>query len=266
MLTDVDAVDLHHHDVEPGQIRPHPLLHARSRQRHEVPRSRRLRHAGPRLRWNIALGKSHRSAVFPRRDIDQHQVHRPLAEPVLCDRTVPARKRQFLTCKVAHARPLDRYLAGMKANLALGSAPAVSPPSFAADVASPTGLLRVLLHHRAKPFGGGGQAEPIEACRHLVPSLAHSPHIRRRQYRRCCANSFHGVAFLSWNQHPKPTGLRRATPPLLFQHSAGHPPSQRMNTFSWDNVAFDGPFTYRDFAYDAPDSLTPANNGAVNLD
>src|SRR5674536_365992 len=47
MLTDVDAVDLHHHDVEPGQILTHPFLHARSRQRHEVPRGRRLRHPGP---------------------------------------------------------------------------------------------------------------------------------------------------------------------------------------------------------------------------
>jgi hypothetical protein len=47
MLTDVDAVDLHHHDVEPGQICAHPFLHARGRQRHEVPRSRRLRHACP---------------------------------------------------------------------------------------------------------------------------------------------------------------------------------------------------------------------------
>jgi hypothetical protein len=36
-----------------------------------------------------------------------------------------------------------------------------------------------------------------------------------------CANSIHGVAFLSWNQHPEPTGSRRATPLLLFQHSAG---------------------------------------------
>jgi hypothetical protein len=25
-----------------------------------------------------------------------------------------------------------------------------------------------------------------------------------------------GVAFLSWNQHPEPTGSRRATPPLHF--------------------------------------------------
>jgi hypothetical protein len=28
----------------------------------------------------------------------------------------------------------------------------------------------------------------------------------------------HGAAFLSWNQHPEPTGSRRATPLLIFQH------------------------------------------------
>jgi hypothetical protein len=42
-------------------------------------------------------------------------------------------------------------------------------------------------------------------------------------------------------------------------------PSQREHTFAWDNVAFDGPFTYRDFSYDAPDAATPAVNGAINL-
>jgi hypothetical protein len=41
--------------------------------------------------------------------------------------------------------------------------------------------------------------------------------------------------------------------------------SQRQHTFAWDNVAFDGPFTYRDYSYDAPDSGTPAVNGAINL-
>jgi hypothetical protein len=42
-------------------------------------------------------------------------------------------------------------------------------------------------------------------------------------------------------------------------------PSQREHTFAWDNVAFDGPFVYRDFSYDALDDSTPAQNGAVNL-
>src|SRR6202795_2912730 len=115
----------------------------------------------------------------------------------------------------------------MKSKLALGSAPAVSTPSLAAGVTSPTSLLSVLLHHRPKRIDARGQAEPIEACRYLVPSFAHSPHIRRRQCSRCCANSFHGVAFLSWNQYPKPTGSRRATPLLLFQHSAGQSQGRR---------------------------------------
>jgi hypothetical protein len=39
-------------------------------------------------------------------------------------------------------------------------------------------------------------------------------------------------------------------------------PSQREHTFVWDNLAFDGPFTYRDFSYDALDALTPYTGGA----
>ena len=49
-------------------------------------------------------------------------------------------------------------------------------------------------------------------------------HRRRRQCSRNRGNSLHGVALLSWIRHPEPTGSRRATPLLLFQHRAGHPP------------------------------------------
>jgi hypothetical protein len=43
-------------------------------------------------------------------------------------------------------------------------------------------------------------------------------------------------------------------------------PTQRMHTFIWDNVAFDGPFTGRDFAYDALDANQPGPAyGAWNL-
>lgn len=44
-----------------------------------------------------------------------------------------------------------------------------------------------------------------------------------------------------------------------------HEPSQRQHTFVWDNVAFDGPFTYRDFSFDALDNNEAASGGAVNL-
>lgn len=39
-----------------------------------------------------------------------------------------------------------------------------------------------------------------------------------------------------------------------YNADKGFPPSQRSHTFVWDNVAFDGPFTYRDFSYDALDA------------
>jgi hypothetical protein len=43
-------------------------------------------------------------------------------------------------------------------------------------------------------------------------------------------------------------------------------PCQTNHTFTWDNVAFDGPFTFRDFSYDALDnSLTPDANGLMDI-
>ena len=54
--------------------------------------------------------------------------------------------------------------------------------------------------------------------RHFVPRLTHR---RARHRTRHHGRSLHGVAFLSWNQHPEPTGSRRATPLLLFQHRPG---------------------------------------------
>lgn len=38
-------------------------------------------------------------------------------------------------------------------------------------------------------------------------------------------------------------------------------PSQSQHTFVWDNVGFDGPFTYHDLAFDALDANVPHGNG-----
>jgi hypothetical protein len=38
-----------------------------------------------------------------------------------------------------------------------------------------------------------------------------------------------------------------------YNADKGGAPSERQHTFVWDNLAFDGPFTYRDFSYDALD-------------
>ncbi len=51
-----------------------------------------------------------------------------------------------------------------------------------------------------------------------------------------------------------------------YNADKGGAPSQRMHTFVWDNVAFDGPFTYRDLSFDALDASVPSSgNRAVNL-
>jgi hypothetical protein len=50
-----------------------------------------------------------------------------------------------------------------------------------------------------------------------------------------------------------------------YNADKGGTPSQRMHTFAWDNVAFDGPFTYRDLSFDALDAAVPGGNGTINL-
>lgn len=50
-----------------------------------------------------------------------------------------------------------------------------------------------------------------------------------------------------------------------YNADKGGPPSQKQHTFVWDNVAFDGPFTYRDFGFDALDANAPVNNYSPNL-
>ena len=49
-----------------------------------------------------------------------------------------------------------------------------------------------------------------------------------------------------------------------YNADKGELPSQRQHTFVWDNVAFDGPFTFRDFSYDALDA-SATNLGKVSL-
>src|SRR5712692_5193146 len=104
----------------------------------------------------------------------------------------------------------------------------MTAPAIAAGMASPASLLGVLFHHGPERLDPGRQAEPIKADRNGVPSFAHSPHSSRRRSDRCCANFLHGVAFLRGFDTPEPTGSRRATPLLVFQHS----PGQSAETFN----------------------------------
>jgi hypothetical protein len=67
---------------------------------------------------------------------------------------------------------------------------------------------------------------------------------------------------LVWIQDGHYNATKGACPP---QYS-GNPVCQTEHTFTWDNVAFDGPFTYRDFSYDALDnSTTPDSSGLMDI-
>jgi hypothetical protein len=54
-IADVDAVDLHHQQVEARKVRRQPFAQARPRQCHEVPGSRRLRHSGARRNFGAVI-------------------------------------------------------------------------------------------------------------------------------------------------------------------------------------------------------------------
>src|SRR3979411_2727811 len=219
ILDHVNAVGLDPQQIELGQVRGHPLLQAGGRERDEVARGRRLRYSAPCRRRNVSLRQSYRTPELARRHVDQHQVHRPLAEPVLVDRLLPACQRQFFPVEPAYPRPLDYDLTSVETDLALCAPPAMTAPVLAARMPWPTGHRGVCFHHRAQRLDPGCQAEPIEGRRHFFPRLTHR---RARHCTRHHGRCLHGVAFLSWIRHPEPTGSRRATPLHLFQHRSGH--------------------------------------------
>src|SRR5262249_33586973 len=90
-----------------------------------------------RRRRHVALRKPHRASEFPRGDVEQHQVHRPFAKPVLPRRVLPTRQRLLVASNIAHPRPLAFHLTGMKGDLAPRTPPPIATAPFAARVRGP---------------------------------------------------------------------------------------------------------------------------------
>ena len=217
----VNAVDLDHQQIQVVKPGFHPRLHARRRQRHEAAGGRRLRQPRSVGRRNVSLGQPDRTLETPRRDIDQHLVHRPFAEQVFADGVLPTRQYALGPVEPANPWALDLDLATVKADLAFGPPPAVRLASLTPLVALATDRCRILLQHLAQRLEPGRKAKAFKARRHARQRLG-----LQRIGGNCGRRGMllHGVAFLSWNQHPEPKGSRRATPLLPFQHSSGQPP------------------------------------------
>ena len=98
--------------IEPGQIGRHPFLHPLGRQRDKLPGGRRPRQACALWSRHVAFGQPHRTSELARRDVDQHLVHRPFAEPVFALRGLPARRGSSLPSSrevgAAPSRPCRR--------------------------------------------------------------------------------------------------------------------------------------------------------------
>src|SRR5208337_515368 len=165
-------------------------------------------------RRHVTFGQAHRTFELARRDVDQHLVHGPFTEPVFRHRPFPTGKGLLLAVEATKPRTRDLHLAAVETDLALRLAPAMRRPILATPMARTARRSRIDLHHLAKRLKPSGQAKPLEARRH-----ARQRFDLQLSRGNCsgCDKSVHGVAFLSWNQHPEPTGSRRATPLLLFQ-------------------------------------------------
>ena len=205
--------------IELREVGRHPLGHAGGREFNETPRDRRLRAAVARRCRNIAAGKPNRTAEPAGRDVDQHEVHRPLPKPVLGLCRLPARQGKLGAVTATHARPFDRDRATVKADLPLGPPPAMPGTHARAAMARPAQPFGVLRHHAGERGDPRRQAEALEARPNILPSIFHQ---RRRIRPRGRDNSSSWRCLSSWSKHPEPTGSRRATPTLLFQHRTGH--------------------------------------------
>ena len=223
LVADVQAIDLDRQQIKRRQIGGQPFPHLRARQSDELARHRRLRGAVARDRPDIAARQAHRAAELPGRDVDQHLVHRPLAEPVLVLRRGPTRQHQFLLALTA-ANPgaINPDPASVKADLALGLTPPPAPPPVMPLMAVAADHGRFFLQKLLKRLDPSDQAELVKAALNFLESHGHGrPFVRHRGciqgYRgsRCAHIFLHGVAPLrGWNTPSLPAQGEQRPPPI----------------------------------------------------
>ena len=181
-----------------GEIRRHPLLHAR---RHSATkRGRRpISTDQPPRRWNVSCGNQPPSKLA-RRDVDQHLVHAHLPSQSSAS-PPPSSQSLLLALKAAKPCRSISTLPPWKPIL-----PFVFPHRAPADMPRAcvtTDRLRIVIHHLAKRFHPK-QAQQLEARHKFARPRASALSSRSR-----CSKLVHGVAF-----------LRESAPqPILKQHA-----------------------------------------------
>ena len=147
VVLDVDPVDLDDQKIQLGQIRRHPFLHARGRQRHEAAGHRRFGHTRTAGRADAAFRQADRTAVLARRDVDQHQVHRPFTQQVIGHSLLPARQGHLCPVASAYPGPLKLDLAAMEAQFPFGLPPAMPGLAVLSPIAGTAELDSIFFHH-----------------------------------------------------------------------------------------------------------------------
>src|SRR4029077_6996496 len=121
---------------------------------------------------------------------------------------LPARQSLLLALEVAKPWSFDLDLAAVEADLALRFPPTVRPPAMTPRMAGTADRLRIVIHHLAKSFYAGSQAQQLEARRNVRQRLMLQ---RSRRNRSGCSKLVHGVAFLCGISTPSlpPQGEQR---------------------------------------------------------
>ena len=179
-------------------------------------------HPASRRRRNVSLRQSYCTPELARRHVDQHQVHRPRAEPVLVYSLLQLSSGSSLPVEPAYPRPLDYDLASVETDLALRAPPAMTAPILAARMPWPTCLTSasasIIAPSVSIPAARRNRSNDADISSHALPTGALGIALV------IMVDVFMALFFLSWIQHPEPNGSRRATPLLLVQHRPGHSP------------------------------------------
>lgn len=181
ILVDMKPVDLDDEQVELRQVGAHEGVQLLGRQRYEPARRRRFRYAAARARRHVALRQPHRPPKPSGGDVDQHQIHRPAAEPVLRCRAVPARDGHLPATDASNAGAFDLHFAAVETNPPARPAPPMGMAFLVSTVARAAGGFNVGLHHRPQRFHTGRKTQPLEALLNVRERFLYSLADRTRR-------------------------------------------------------------------------------------